>query len=197
MTRAKDLSALPDLRIKSTYKLDQFLMYLIQDVTKKPSAEILNFFYELATQVSQLGFKAKKGYGGIDKQIDDYFPGTSIPFHIRIKGHQGHNNTEWDPVSRTYKQIDNGYTHSAYVEVGFPERNTYIKEDLLSEAAVAIMEKHLLGGDGLDLAPFERPEQSAGRMYKKLMDSFAGRPEEPKKPRKRKVKVDDQSNQEA
>jgi len=59
------------------------------------------------------------------------------------------------------------------------------------------MEKHLLGGDGADLPPFERPQQSAGRMYKKLMDSFAGRPEEPKKPRKRKVKADgDQSNQE-
>lgn len=175
--------------IKSDYRFDQFLMYLIQDVTKKSSAEILNFFYELATQVSQIGFKAKKKHSGIDKRIDDYFPGTSIPFHMRIKGHKGHNNNVWDPITRSYIQGPTNYSHSAYIEIRFPERNSFIDEAKLNEAAVAIMEQHLLGGDGADIPPFERPPQSAGKMYKALMDSFTGRPTPEKKPRKRKVKV--------
>jgi hypothetical protein len=182
-----------NFKIKSSYVFDQFLMYLIQDVTKKPTAEILNFFYELAGQVAQVGFKTRKGRG-IDKRIDDYFPGTSIPFHMRLKGHPGHNNMTWDPTTRRYAQVEEKYDYSAFVDVGFPERITKINEDVLNEAAVAIMEKHLLGGDGMDLPAFERPVQSSGKMYKKLMDAFAGRPEEPKKPRKRKVKADGSSN---
>lgn len=165
------------VNIKMSYNFDAFLMYLVQDVTKKPSAEILNFFYELANAVASMGFKAKKDNGGIDKRIDDCFPGSSIPFHMRIKGRR----RTWDYVNGKYQTFDNPI-YAAIVEVGFPTQNIHMDSKKLEDAATAIMEHHLLGGDVVaEVAPFDKPEPRSGRMYKKLMDEFAGRPTAEKK----------------
>ena len=175
-----------NLPIKYRFNFDSFLMYLIQDVTKRPSAEILNFFNELVVQVAEMGFNNKKGRG-IDKRIDDYFPDTAIPFHVRVKGRKSYGGNHW----RTGEEVQEHYY--AYAEVGFPQCATYIKEDLLKDIQVALMEKALLGGDDIDIKPFEKPPIRSSKMYKSLMDAFAGREPEPKKTRKRKTKLSEGS----
>lgn len=161
------------LPIKLKYHLDQFLMYLIQDVTKRPSIEIINFFHELATQVAELGQLKKTGHG-IHKKIDDYFPGTSIPFHMELEGRP---NRAYDFNTRKY--VD-GETFSCLVNVGFPNRSTYIDDKVFEEIGDFLMEKALLGvevpADSPANQPFVRPEVKSPKMYKDLMDLYAGRP---------------------
>ena len=43
--------SLPRLKTKLNYRFDAFLLHLVQEATKRPSAEILNFFNELGKQV--------------------------------------------------------------------------------------------------------------------------------------------------
>jgi hypothetical protein len=170
-------------KLNASYRFDAFLMYLIQDVSKRSSAEIANFFYELSTQVCELGFAAKKCGGGIDKRINDYFPGTSIPFYMRVRGSQSE--SHWDYKTR---QTIHKKTLSATIEVTFPESTTYMKPEELERIADEIMESKLLGVEEPDMAPFKRPELRTPKMYEDLMNSFAGRPAAEKKARKRKVK---------
>jgi hypothetical protein len=96
-------------QLSIAYKLDSCLMFLIQDVSKKPSADIINFFYELATTVCELSFKNKRAtQRGFHKNIIDYFPGTSIPFNLKVSGYT----RSWDPHAPFH----------ARVEVKFPEK---------------------------------------------------------------------------
>lgn len=181
---SKDKEVLP---VKLSYKLDSFLMYLIQDVTKRPSIEIINFFHELSTQVAELGQKKRTGRG-IHKKIDDYFPGTSIPFFMELEGSCRYSN-QYDPVTRTYQTLE-PKTFNCDVHVGFPDRPTYIDAKVFEEIGDFLMEKALLGvdvpADSPANAPFVRPAQRSSKMYKELMDNFAGRPVEEKPKRKRK-----------
>lgn len=150
-------------KIKYHYRFDAFLMYLIQDVTKRPSAEILNFFNELSTQVAEIGVdKMHEGQRAIDKKIDDYFPGTSIPIHMRVTGYRNRRQEE-QPVS-------------CEVTVSFPTRTAPIPEKDLQLAATMLMEHHLLGGEMPDVLPFTRPDIKSQRMFKDLMNTFMGRP---------------------
>jgi hypothetical protein len=159
----------PILRVKLNYKFDAFLLHLVQELTKRPSAEILNFFNELSKQVCEIGAENRTGRG-IRKNISDYFPGTSIPFHMQVKGYPRH---DYDSEKKEY--ISPEYM-SCHVEVGFPERKMYIKSQKLDDIAVALMEKALLGGDEVNIAPFIRPEIRTPKMYKSLMDAYTGRP---------------------
>lgn len=170
------------LEIKLSYRFDSFLMYLIQEVTKRPSAEILNFFHELSTEVARIGYEKRTGTG-IKKKIDDYFPGSSIPFHMELEG-TPRSEGNWNQTTRQYENQKT--TFRCEVHVGFPDRTTYMNQEALDEMATYLMERALLGVDLPEVKPFERPEVSSPKIYKKLMDSFAGRPEEPKKPRKSK-----------
>ena len=173
------------LPIKLKYRLDSFLMYLIQDVTKRPSIEIINFFHELSNQIAELGQEKRTG-NGIHKKIDDYFPGTSIPFHLELKGHP---NREYNYQTRKYADAEK---FVCKVEIGFPDRSTYIDDKVFEEIGDFLMEKALLGvevpADSPANQPFVRPETRSPKMYKKLMDLYAGRPEEPKPERKKRTK---------
>jgi hypothetical protein len=180
----------PQLPIKLTYRFDSFLMYLVQDITKRPTIEIINFFHELSTQVAEIGQKNRTGRG-IHKKIDDYFPGTSIPFYLELKGHPNHHRT-WDPVTRTYKDAERE-TFNCHVQVSFPDRPTYMDSKIFEEIGDFLMEKALLGvevpADSPANAPFVRPETSSPKMYKDLMDLYAGRPVEDKPKRKKKTEA--------
>jgi len=158
-------------------------MYLIQDVTKRPSIEIINFFHELSTQVAEIGQKNRTGHG-IHKKIDDYFPGTSIPFFLELKGRP---NRRYNRQSGKYDEAE---VFACDVQVSFPDRPTYIKEDVFEEIGDFLMEKALLGvevpADSPANQPFTRPETSSPKMYKDLMDLYAGRPVAEKKTRKKK-----------
>lgn len=163
----------------ASYRFDAFLMHLIQDVTKKPSAEILNFFYELAGQVIDIGIEKRTGRG-FDKKIVDYFPGTSIPFYMRIKGH------ERQPYNYTTRQYEGDVTFSSKVELTFPAESSFMNEQQLADIAVGLMERALLGGEEVVVAAFAKPEIKSPKMYQKLMSAFVGRPEPEKKSRKKK-----------
>jgi len=171
-------------KIESSYRFDQYLMHLIQSMTSRPPAEILAFFHELAGQVSEIGVQKRTGRG-IRKEIVDYFPGTSIPFQLMVKGR---------PMHRRYNPIhgsgpEGPEVFSCQVEVGFPEQRTYMKEDDLKNLSVLLMEKALLGGDDVVVPDFNRPEIKTPKIYKALMNSFAGR-ESTEEPKKRRKKTD-------
>jgi hypothetical protein len=165
--------------VKMNYKFDAFLLYLIQQQSNKPSAEIMNFFHELCKQVCAIGVDKRTGRG-IRKNITDYYPGTSVPFNLlvkgRIRGRYDH---------KTQQHID-GQDMACDVEVGFPTQKVYVKEQALDEIAVAIMEQALMDGEEITRPPFVRPDIKTPPMYRDLMDSFAGREPQPKKERRKK-----------
>lgn len=167
---------------KQSYTFDAYLLYLIQDVTKKPTAEILNFFNELGKAVSEIGTEKRTGQG-IRKEITDFYPGSSIPFHMLVKGHK--RNQNWNNQTRSYEGISEFMM--CYVEIGFPDKALHIKAQDLDEIAVAIMEKALMDGEEVEMAPFVKPEFRSPKMYKDLMGSFAGRPVEEKPKRRKKT----------
>lgn len=172
-----------NLPIVVTYSLDSFLMYLTQEVTNRSSADIMNFYHELCTQVAEIGLKNRTGRG-IKKKIDDYFPGSSIPFHLELTGYPTSEGT-WNEKTRKYENHRDVF--KCHATVGFPARPTYMKEDMLHEIATFLMERDLLGVEVPDnIKPFEKPETSSPKMYKDLMDRFAGRPIAEKKARKKK-----------
>jgi len=167
------------LKISIRYQFDSFLMYLIQDMTKKSSAEIVNFFHELAQQVGTIGYQKMTGRG-IDKQISDFFPKTSIPFFMRLKGHV---EREWN---RTTGKYDNADIFACYADITFPESPTYMKQEELDNVATELMEKALLGVEASDMPPFKKPHIKTPDMFRKLMDSFTDESHtKPKKPKKK------------
>jgi len=170
----------PVAGVRLNYRVDAFLLHLIQENTQKQSAEILNFFHELSKQICTIGAEKRTG-SGIRKNITDYFPGTSIPFHLCIRGYPR------QEYNRTTRMYEGEHHMHCEVEVGFPSQKLYIKEQALDEIAIAIMEKALMDGEEVKMAPFPRPPINSPKMYKNLMDSFAGRPvEEPVKKEKKK-----------
>ena len=161
-----------NLPLKLTLSFDNHLMYLIQDVTKKDSLEILGFFGDLTKAIANIGYEKRTG-DGIKKQITDFFPGTSIPFHILLKGKATH-----------YREFD--YTKRAYVgeaervflctaEVGFPDVKSNLPQSALDKISEALMERELLGYSEIKLEPFDRPQTPTSKLYKKLMEEVCGK----------------------
>ncbi len=125
----------------------------------------------------------KKDSGGIDKRIDDYFPDTSVPFHMRAKGYNLRGN--WNPTTRRYDE-DNTYYYCS-VEVSFPQQLTPMPEKVLEEMTVKLMESSLGFGEAIDSKPFERPPIKTPKALKDIIDAFAGRPVKEKRQRKSKT----------
>lgn len=126
---------------------DAGLMYLIQQVTKLPSDEILGFFYDFGKEVFVVGIKNMAGRS-IRKDIQALYPGTAIPFKILVKGYKGY-----------------GQGPSGSIEVTFPDNSTYMDTEKLMEM---IMEKTLLGGSSLP--DFEAPKSRTPKLYKDLIE---------------------------
>jgi hypothetical protein len=121
-------------------------MYLIQQVTKQPTDEILGFFYDFGKEVFIVGMKNMEGRS-IRKDIQAMYPGTVIPFKMLVKGHKGY-----------------GQGPSGNIEVTFPDNPTYMDTDKLMDM---IMEKQLLGGTSLP--DFDPPASRTPKMYKDLI----------------------------
>lgn len=138
---------------ETTFKADAYLMYLLQTSTGLPTAKLLGFFSDLGKQVAKVGwdFMDKKNTRGMRKEIHDFFPGTSIPFMLFVKGYRWRSS---EPATK----------YTADIIVGFPEKATFVKQQ---ELDTIIMENLLLGG--CDMAPFERPEPKTPKLYKELM----------------------------
>lgn len=157
----------PPLPTRLHYKFDSFLLYLIQENTKRSSAEVLNFFNELGKQVADIGSENRTGKG-IRKNITNYFPGTAIPFNMTVKGYK--RNLHWNPQTRRYEEV--GEVLSCNIEVGFPDKKMSVKTQDLDSIAVSLMEKALLGGEDPNIPPFAKPEIKTPKMYKALMEAF-------------------------
>jgi hypothetical protein len=148
-------------KVKREYgslQADAFLMYLVQQHTKLPTATILGFFSDLAKRVADIGWEAidkkKRSQMRMYKEIHDFFPGTSIPFMIYVEGGK----SDW------HDEIN----YHASLQVAFPNQATYIKNEELDNI---IMEKALLGG--CDMPPFEKPVPRTPKMYKQLMKEIS------------------------
>jgi len=127
-------------------------MYLIQQVTKQSTDEILGFFYDFGKEVFILGIKAMKpNQRDIRKNIEAIYPGTAIPFLLNVEG--GKRGYAGQPFHGTIKAT-------------FPTNTTYMDTEKLIEM---IMEKTLLGGSSL--ADFEAPKSRTPKMYKDLIET--------------------------
>lgn len=163
MTRKKkqpiDPSTRPELDLTVRFNTDEFLMYLIQDVTKLPTSDILGFFADLGKNVGDEGvhFMYENGTSSMRKEIFDFFPGTSVPFSLNVEGSK-HSYYRQDNTPSDKRK---GYY---YIKVGFPRSSCSIDEVELSNI---IMEKAILGA--CDMPNFEKPDPKCPKMYKDLM----------------------------
>lgn len=171
-------------RHRITYRFDKYLMYLIQDVTKKPSAEILNFFYELSRALSEESIKKVKNHQRyLKRTATDYFPDSSVPFHVLVKGDIPYH------IQRGHKWENNNDVWDFTVEVGFPDETSPMPEDELQRVNIELMENALFdAGHHVEAPKFMKPEFKSSESLRKLMNSFMGRGEV-KKPRKSRKKV--------
>ena len=102
---------------------DSGLMYLIQNVTKQSSDEILGFFYDFGKQVLIIGIDNMEGRN-IRKHIEAIYPETAIPFKLLVKGNK--QTYVWDNVQRKYMTTTEP-VYSGTIEVTFPDRPSYME----------------------------------------------------------------------
>lgn len=143
-----------------SFSPDNGLMYLIQNVTKQSSDEILGFFYDFGKQVLIIGIDNMEGKS-IRKQIEGLYPGTVIPFKVLVKGRK--QDYAWDDASRKYINLKEP-AYNGHIEVTFPDNPTYLNTEKLMEL---IMEKELLGGSSLP--DFEAPKSRTPKLYRELI----------------------------
>jgi len=144
----------------SNIRINQGLVYLIQQQTKLSSAQILGFFSDLAGDIIKIGaeYMVEKGTRSMKKKLEDFFPGTDIPFSIEVDGSRWH-----------YSGLDipNSYALTCTTMVGFSTGTDYQEIKKIEEA---VMETMLLGADSLPL--FERPKTKTPKLYKDLMEQI-------------------------
>jgi hypothetical protein len=179
-----DEQAIKQITVK--YGFDQYLIRLIHEVSKRPTTEIVVFFYELSEQVAKIGAEAavKAGNRYMRKKIVDYFPGTNVPFCMFVTGRQkvayqkgAHGN---------YTTYDGDFDCDVLID--FPEHLVSVSEKDLSAASVALMEQALLEApqDDTILPSFPLLKPKTPPMYRALINAFLGRKPEKGKSRKRK-----------
>lgn len=161
------------IETKIRFSLNRFLMYTIQDVTGKPSVDILAFFHDLSRSIANIGLEKNKGKG-IRKDLEDFFPGTSVPFKMLIKGHKSWHRGTWNPHTRQYEGEEKD-VFDVSVEIGFPDNSLGIPEAQMKNISEALAERELLGGDGITLPAFEKPETKTPKMYKSMMEEICGK----------------------
>lgn len=166
-----DKSTRPPLKLSSSFRTDNFLMYMIQDHTKLGTADILGFFADLSRLVAEEGvhFMYEQGTSSMWKEIFDFFPGTSIPFSLRVEGNKG--GRVYNPNTRQYEEVEPEVrTGNYWVIVGFPSSTSSVDQ---TELANIIMEKAILGA--CDMPAFEKPDPKCPKMYKDLMKEVQSR----------------------
>lgn len=150
---------------------DDWLMYLIQSVTKQKTDEILGFFYDFGKEVGRIGIEQMKG-SSIRKDIRDFYPGTTIPFKLLVEStyrqmrrydfHTG----QYIDINREGEDPDTDY-YGLSIKVIFPESVSYVDTKKMLDV---IIDKTLLGG--CSLPDFEQPKPRTPRMFKDLIDSI-------------------------
>lgn len=139
-----------------SFQPDQGLMYLIQQITNKPSAEILGFYYDLGKQIFEIGLKnMKTNQREIRKVVEDMYPGTAVPFKMLVKARRG------------YKE---NHAHGS-VEITFPDNAVYMNREEIEAMMTDLMENSLLGAEH-QFPAFTSPPPVAGKMYKKLIEEI-------------------------
>lgn len=137
-------------------------MYLIQQTTKQSSDDILGFFFdfgkEATIQISESVAKKKGNQRSFKRYLENYYPGTVIPFMIEVEGYL-HKDTATNIKNLT----------SAYVTVSFPNNTTYIDTQKMMDQ---IIEKQLLGGSSIP--DFEPPKTFASGGLKGLVEQVLG-----------------------
>lgn len=143
-------------------------MFLIQQVTKQPTADIIGFFYDFGKQVFIVGCENMSGRS-IRKDIQILYPGTAIPVKVLVKGHKSHQ--IWNEKTRSYVS---GESYSGTMEVTFPDNPIYMDTTKIVDM---IVEQQLLGG--CTLPDFEAPKSRTPKMYKDLIEEvLKGKPDE-------------------
>ena len=122
------------LRIES-FQADENLLYLIQVTSGQSAADILSYFHSIANEVA-IGAQATKA-DRISRRLTAFYPDTSIPICIGVRGGWREHNRVW-------------------ITIGFPPKKNKLYGDL-AEVTSKIMEARLLGGEEPTVDPFKRP----------------------------------------
>lgn len=159
-----DKSNRPPLKCKADFSTDEFLMFLIQDVTKLPAADILGFFADLGKIVAEEGVHAmfENGTTSMNKKIFDYFPNSAIPYSLKVDGNRDY---YWASHADACDSSRKAYYH---ISVGFPEKHLYVDQSKLIDI---LIEKELLGG--ATIPDFKKPDTKCPKMYKDLMKKIS------------------------
>lgn len=158
-----DPATRPPLKVDCRFHTDQFLMYMIQEITNLPTSDLLGFFSDLGQAVGNEGvhFMYENGTTGMRKEIFDYFPGTAIPFCMKVDGSRRYGGPSEEVGARTAHYN---------IEVGFPSKQSYVDQTTLANI---IMEKAILGGS--DMPRFQKPDTKCPKMYTDLMKEIQSR----------------------
>jgi hypothetical protein len=131
------------------FTLDRSLGYLIQNITKDSTQEILGYFHGIAQFVIDDLSKSSKA-SWFDKNIVLFYKETAISFRIRLRG-RGTAYSDREPY------ID--------VDVTYPKETEEFKvTDLMN----AVVEAGLGLADDQNLPLFERPELKTPRCLRKV-----------------------------
>lgn len=123
-----------------TFNADSNLLYLIQQVTKQSSADILNYFYSTAMAIIETSLvKSTAQYPR--RKLKMCYPNTAIPFQLEV----------W---YNKYYKVD-GQDTQVTCNVVFPKIQMHFNN--LADIANQIAEAHLLGGKEPKIDPFEAP----------------------------------------
>ena len=146
-----------NLKINLSFNADEALMYLIQQVTKLPTEEILGFFYDLGVKVTEIGIEnmIKDGTHSCRKDMRNFYPNSCVPFKLMVKGSK-------------YKTVIDGALVEVFngsLSIEFPDKSRTVDQQALMDR---IIEKTLL--DGESLPNFPKPLIKQSKMYKKLIE---------------------------
>lgn len=125
------------------YSVDRNLGYLIQQITKDSTQEILAYFYGISTFViNDLAAKSKASW--LNKDIILFYKETPISYRIQISG-----------SGPGYRMDDEDYEPSVSISVKFPNKS---EEHEVGDLMNAVMESGLQLTDEQNMPPFEKPE---------------------------------------
>jgi|GEM_PF-5264446 len=145
------------IRIKmGSFQVDNNLMFLIQSITKKPTQDILGYFYSTATTLTEEGLKHCVAQQ-FKRRLDYFYPGTDIPYRLEVW-------SGWQTL-RGYN-ADRSKPLDVSVSISFP------KKPLMSDVADMITNFTEVGlglTEGEDLPLFQKPATRVPRGMKKKL----------------------------
>ena len=129
--------------------VDQNLMYLIQSITKNPTADILCYFHNLVIKITEEYLDKNKGTKKLYKKtLRWHYPDTDIPYKMELRG---------DMIAGSCR---------LYISVAFPTKKDHIDVTSVMNTVV----ENILGLEGSEALPlFNKPQTRVPAGFRKSL----------------------------